>query len=293
MTTFGVLGPLHVVDDDGAEIVLTGQRQRRLLCALLLHRGRVVSVDRLSELVWDEDTPLDSAALQSLVFRLRQRVPGLDLEYRAPGYVLTVPDDRVDVARFEHLVFEAIERRGTDADQSCELLDQALRLWRGDPFADLVDTDDARVEIDRLVEVRCRAHEERLDLQLDLGGDAGAIADLEAFAAREPLRERPRHLLMRAYESLGRRADALRVFDSYRRLLADELGVAPSPELRRRHEDLLARDEVTLAPSVRPEQPRARSALRTPTSTFIGRDDLVVDIIDQFSRSRLITLIGP
>ncbi len=295
VTTFGVLGPLHVIDGDGDgdEIVLTGQRQRRLVCALLLHRGRVISVDRLSELVWDEDTPVHAAALQSLVFRLRQRVPGLDLEYRAPGYVLQVADDRLDVARFEHLVLDAIERRNTDADRARELLDEALRLWRGDPFVDLLDTDDARVEIDRLLEVRCRAREERLELQLDLGGAADAVGDLEAFAAREPLRERPRHLLMRAYESLGRRADALRVYDAYRRLLADELGVAPSPELRRRHEALLARDEITLEPDSRTESRHARSSLRSPTSSFIGREDLVADTIGQFAHARLITLIGP
>jgi predicted ATPase/DNA-binding SARP family transcriptional activator len=292
VATFGVLGPLRVIDD-GVEIVLTGQRQRRLLCALLLHRGRVVSVDRLSELVWDADTPLDSAALQSLVFRLRQRIPGLDLDYRAPGYVLGVADDSVDAARFEHLVLGAIERRGADPERSLELIDEALRLWRGDPFADLVDNDDARVEIDRVLEVRCRALEERFELQLDLGRAADAIADVEAFAAREPLRERPRHLLMRAYESLGRRGEALRVYDAYRRLLADELGVAPSPELRRRHEDLLARDEVTLAPDARAVPLHTRSPLRAPTSSFIGREDLVVETIGRFGSSRLITLIGP
>ena len=117
VATFGVLGPVRVVDDDDNEIVLTGQRQRRLLSALLLHRGRVVSVDRLSELVWDPDTAVDPAALQSLVFRLRQRVPGLDLEYRAPGYVLTVPDDGVDVRRFESLVLEATARRVDDPER--------------------------------------------------------------------------------------------------------------------------------------------------------------------------------
>ena len=79
MPTFGVLGALRVVGDDGTEIPLTGGRQRRLLSALLLHRGRVVSADRLGELVWDLDTMVDPAALQSLVFRLRQRVPTLDV----------------------------------------------------------------------------------------------------------------------------------------------------------------------------------------------------------------------
>lgn len=293
VTVFGVLGPLQVMGDDGSTIVITGQRQRRLLSALLLHRGRVVSVGRLSELVWGEAISVDPAALQSLVFRLRQRVDGLDLAYRAPGYVLTVRDQCVDVGRFERLVLDAIEGREFDAERSCVLLDEALGLWRGEPFEDLVDSDEARVEIERLDEVRCRAREERFELALDLGGAAGAIGDLEAFAAREPLRERPRHLLMRAYASLGRRAEALRVYDIYRRLLADELGVAPSPELRRHHDELLAADESTLAPDARVDSSRTRSSLRTPTSSFIGREDLVVETIGRLSDSRMITLLGP
>ncbi len=176
VATFGVLGPIRVVGDDDNEIVLTGQRQRRLLSALLLHRGRVVSVDRLSELVWDAEAAADPAALQSLVFRLRQRVGDLDLEYRAPGYVLRVPDGHVDVARFESLVLDATARRANDPDGAGELLDDALRLWRGDPFDDLVDTDDGRIEIDRLTELRCRASEERFELQLDLGAASEVIA---------------------------------------------------------------------------------------------------------------------
>ena len=288
-----MLGPIRVAGDDDEEIVLTGQRQRRLLSALILHRGRVVSVDRLSEAVWGAESAVNPAALQSLVFRLRQRVRGLDLEYRAPGYVLVVPDDHVDIGRFEMLVLDATARRSEDPVRACQLLDDALRLWRGDPFDDLVDADDGRVEIDRLTELRCRALEEQFELQLDLGESSVMIAELEAFTTRQPLRERPRHLLMRTYESLGRRADALRVYDAYRRLLADELGVAPSPELRRRHDELLAADEVTLGSPRDIEVRRSWLPLRRPTSSFIGRDALVVETIGRLSDSRLITLIGP
>ncbi|HYN34568.1 MAG TPA: BTAD domain-containing putative transcriptional regulator, partial [Ilumatobacteraceae bacterium] len=292
MATFGVLGPISVVGDDGAEVTLTGLRQRRLLSALLLHRGHVVSMDRLSELVWDTDALVDAAALQSLVFRLRQRVGLIELEYRAPGYILRVPNERLDAARFESLVLEAIAQRA-DPRRSVELLDGALELWRGDPFDDLVDSSDGQVEIDRLNELRCRALEERFELRLELGEAGIELADLEAFAAREPLRERPRHLLISAYESLGRRADGLRVYDSYRRLLADELGVAPSPALRQRHDDLLAEDDITLQPRAGSQHHRTPATIRKPTSSFIGREDLLTRTAGLLSDARLITLVGP
>ncbi len=290
---FGVLGPLRVANADGVETVLTGQRQRRLLSALLLNRGKVVSVDRLVEFVWDDDSWTDPAALQSLVFRLRQRISDLDLEYRAPGYILRAPDDRVDVAQFERLVLDATALRFEDPERASLMLDEASLLWRGDPYEDLVDADDGRVEIDRLTELRCRATEERFELQLDHGDAAGVIAEIEAFASRQPLREHPRHLLIRSYESLGRRADALRVYDAYRRLLADELGVAPSPELRQRHAALLGSDDVTLDPPPSAPSARSRNALRQPTSSFLGREELVATTVRGLSDSRLITLIGP
>ena len=50
VTRIDVLGPLRVWDGDGAEVPLRGPLQRRLLAALVLGRGSVVSVDRLTEL---------------------------------------------------------------------------------------------------------------------------------------------------------------------------------------------------------------------------------------------------
>ena len=86
--SFEVLGPLRARGADGLEVELRGTLQRRLLAALLLHRDRVVPVDRLAEMVWtDSVVPHDAGALQSQVFRLRQRMPGLEIEHRS-GYVL-------------------------------------------------------------------------------------------------------------------------------------------------------------------------------------------------------------
>ncbi len=212
VTTVRVLGPIRVFDDDGGEVVLTGQRQRRLLSALILHRGRVVSIDRLAELVWDVDTMVDPAALQSLVFRLRQRVRGLDLEYRAPGYVLSVPDGDVDVERFERSCSTPLRDARGGSGARGQQLDEALRTLEGRA-------------VRRSRRRRRRPGRDRPPRRAPLPGTRGAVRagastsdeppprspSWRRSPPAEPLRERPRHSLIRAYESLGRRAEALRV----------------------------------------------------------------------------------
>jgi predicted ATPase/DNA-binding SARP family transcriptional activator len=295
VTTFDVLGPLRIVATDGDQINLPGHLQRRLLAALLLHRGRVVSVDRLSELVWpDGDAPTGPAALQSLVFRLRQRVPDLEIEFRPPGYVIHIDDHALQSLRFERLLHDAVAERAADPARALAMLDEAVAMWRGDPYDDLVDSDDGRIEIERLGELWLRAIEERFELMIEIGKAGEVVADIEAFVARHPLRERPRQLLIDALDVTGRRADALRVFDAYRRLLAEEIGVAPSVSLRARHDRLLDEDDrhPQSPASEIPPRPR-RQSIRRATSTLVGRDQVLAEIERRLATARLLTLIGP
>ena len=60
---FGILGPLEVLDEDGATVALGGPTPRALLATLLLHRNQAVSVDRLIDGVWGESPP--ASALRS------------------------------------------------------------------------------------------------------------------------------------------------------------------------------------------------------------------------------------
>ncbi|MCU0261945.1 MAG: winged helix-turn-helix domain-containing protein [Ilumatobacteraceae bacterium] len=106
MTDLRALGSLAVVVD-GQEVPIGGPRQRRLLAALLVHRGQVVSVDRLADAVFAGE-PSDAAAttLRSYVARMRRVLDGGDVELvtQAPGYALRAGVDHVDAARFEALL---------------------------------------------------------------------------------------------------------------------------------------------------------------------------------------------
>ena len=92
----------------------------------------------------------------------------------------------------------------------------------------------------RFDELRMRAVEVRAECRLAAGRGDDVVVELAALAAEEPLRERPRALLMTALTRAGRTVEALRVYDDFRRLLSDELGIEPSPVLAAQHADLLA-----------------------------------------------------
>src|SRR5436309_1434632 len=100
---FRILGPLEVVSD-GRALDLGGHKQRTLLALLLLQANRVVSSDRLIDALWEERPPgTATKALQVHVSQLRKLVGRERLETRAPGYLLRVEPDELDLARFELL----------------------------------------------------------------------------------------------------------------------------------------------------------------------------------------------
>src|SRR5436305_9385029 len=110
--TFGALGPVEVRPRGRPPLTLPPS-VRALLARLALNPGRVVSVDALTDALWREDLPADAAnALQVRVSKLRRAlvaagVPGDVLLTRAPGYLLAVEPDAIDVHRFEHLLTRA------------------------------------------------------------------------------------------------------------------------------------------------------------------------------------------
>jgi WD40 repeat protein/DNA-binding SARP family transcriptional activator len=254
---FHALGGLTVTDD-GEELGIGGQRQRRLLAVLLIHRGQVVSVDRLAEAVFaGAPTPAASTTLRSYVARTRRLLDGADgslgslgstgsevaaVVTRAPGYLLRAPDDAFDVACFEQALDRGTSRLRHDATAAAQALREALGLWRGDAYAEFADEDWARPEAERLGELRLVAHERLVEAELGCGRATEVIAEVEALTRAHPLREEFRAQLMVALYRAGRHADALRVFRDYRALLVDELGVDPSPALAAIEQRVLTHD---------------------------------------------------
>jgi predicted ATPase/DNA-binding SARP family transcriptional activator len=287
-----ILGPLEVVAG-GQAIEVGGARLRTLLIRLALDAGRAVTVESLAAALWPEDRPDDPAnALQSLVSRLRRALPGEPVLRSAPGgYRLDLPPDAVDALRFERLAGEG--RRALRAGETkiaAERLREALALWRAEALADVADAPFAVPVAVRLSELRLAATEDRVEAELQTGrGHPHLVAELEALTALHPLRERLRLLLVNALDADGRQAEALTAYDDYRRLLADELGVDPGPELQAAHLAVLRGGRA----AEQPARATPRGNLRAPLTSFVGRSEEQARIAKQLTEGRLCTLVGP
>jgi DNA-binding SARP family transcriptional activator len=251
---FGILGPLEV-HADGQAIPVPGHRQRCLLAYLLLHANQIVASERLVDQLWPDEAPEPgAAALQACVSRLRKALGrgAKYLETAAPGYVLQVDADGLDVRRFERLLEQANE---ADPASAAETLREALALWRGPALADLAYESFAQAPIARLDELRLLALGRRCAADLALGRHAQLVAELEALVAEHPLREGLRGQLMLALYRAGRQADALEQYQSARGTLVDELGIEPGPALQELERKILRHDaSLELGPDRAPSR---------------------------------------
>ncbi|EID55374.1 AfsR/SARP family transcriptional regulator [Saccharomonospora xinjiangensis] len=245
-----IMGPVRVVRA-AREVRIGGARERAVLASLVLDANRVVSVDRLIGAVWGGEPPASARSQVAIcVSRLRRALSAVDLdkavETASPGYLMRLDEHAADWPRFGSLTARAAAKAAAgDRLTAVALLREALDLWRGVPFEDLPGL---RIEAHRLHEARLDAVETCAELELDLGRHDRIVAELSAVVAEQPLRERLRAQLMLAQYRSGRRAEALRTYQDARRVLVEQIGLEPGPELRVLHERIL-RDAPTLAPS--------------------------------------------
>src|SRR5215470_6298842 len=171
---FRVLGPLEV-QADGHRLPLGGRKQRALLAVLLLNANEVVSRDRLIDALWGErPPPTASHTLDAYVSRLRKALAsdgdgGVRLVTRAPGYVLRLAPDQLDLACFERLAADG--QRALDAGEpelAAVKLRQAEALWRGRPLVDVEFEPFAHAYVDRLKQLGGATTEQRVAAELAL-----------------------------------------------------------------------------------------------------------------------------
>ena len=324
-----LLGPVAAVAG-GKDLALGGLKQRAVFALLALNAGRVVPLDRLVDELWADEPPSRATlSLQSYVARLRHvlaAVPaeGADAPHiltRPPGWLLTLDPVQVDVTRFEGSVSEArrmlVSGGAVGAAPATRLLEQALELWTGEPLAGLEPVRFAREEAARLNELRLDATELLLQAQLALGETDSVAERARQFVLAHPFRERGWCALMLALYRCGRQSEALSAAARLRRTLAAELGVDPSPEVRRLEEQILRQDATlssasTDLPGLSGEAPATdahasvavTAAERGPApdtdarTPLVGRDD-VLSLVDaavaqaKSGNGRLLVLHAP
>ncbi|MER7761811.1 BTAD domain-containing putative transcriptional regulator [Streptomyces sp. NPDC097619] len=286
-TRFSVLGPVRAWN--GAEPLASGSpQQRALLAALLLRDGRTATAPELIDAIWGEDPPSQAlAAIRTYASRLRKVLaPGV-LISEFGGYAIRTSARALDLGEARTHAAGA-ERARADGDRPLarNLLGRALALWDGEPLAG-VPGPHADTERTRLGEWRLQLLETRLDLDLELGRHAEVVSELTSLTAAHPLRERLREHLMLALYRSGRQAEALAVYADTRRLLADELGVDPGPELSALQGRILRGDPDLVCPAA--PAPAATAAPVRPAQLpatvpdFTGRAAFVTELSEVLS----------
>jgi DNA-binding SARP family transcriptional activator len=269
MDEFLLLGPFNATVAD-RPVTLGRRRERCLLAVLLLEAGRVVPVDRLVSLLWEEEPPASARrAVHAHVARirtaLRSHEGAPDLRTLGPGYLLDVNRNSVDVHRFADIVRMATLERPADR---ARLLREGLDLWRGPLLCDIA-TDQLRRRIGgAMEELRATALETWLELELDLGRHRERQPDLARAVADFPDRERFVGLRMLGLHRAGRTAEAAHLYADYRRHIVALTGIEPTADLRELQTAILRGDEP--GPLVRSV---VKVGIPSIVDDFVGRAD--------------------
>jgi DNA-binding SARP family transcriptional activator/tetratricopeptide (TPR) repeat protein len=278
---FRLLGPLEV-RAAGEPVPIGGTRQRIVMAMLLLEAGQVVPTERLITAVWDGEPPTTARTqIQISISKIRAWLSGLGLAdaivTHESGYVIRVPPETVDLARFTRLVAggRAAARRQQAADAAATLR-AALDLWRGGAMAGIRSRLLQAVAL-RLDEDRLAVTEECIELEIRIGRHHEVIGELRGLVAAHPLRERLYGQLMLALYRDGRQAEALEVYRDARHILVEEFGLDPSESLRSLERAILDADPEMARPVAEPDQVVPRQ-LPAQVKDFVGRSNLVSDI---------------
>jgi DNA-binding SARP family transcriptional activator len=235
------LGALRVTLDD-VPLPFPTRKAEELLCFLLLHRGRALGRSTVAEALWPMRPP--GKALRNLstaLWRLRQTLDsagsGASSCLRAERGALlfvTSPDYRFDAIEFEeNAVF------GLDGPLPCdparqEKLERSLVLYEGDLLSGWYN-DWCLSERERLKLLFVRVLKRLMFHSRLCEAYDEAIEKGYRLLALDPLQEDVHRELMRCYAQSGRRAQALEQFEACRRVLREELQIAPMPETCQLH----------------------------------------------------------
>jgi predicted ATPase/DNA-binding SARP family transcriptional activator len=292
---FGVLGSLTAGQPPRP---IEGRAERRVLAALLIDAGRLVTVDRLMDALWGDCPPRTAqASLQVRVSHLRRTIGRDRIASEPAGYRLAVVDDDVDATVFERLLADGRGHlAGRDAARAHDDLSAALRLWRGPAYADVAYEPFAENEAARLERLRLLARDEDVEARLAMGLASEVAAELEDAVKSDLTDERRWSQLMRALYRSGRQVDALRVSRQLATQLR-EIGLDPSADIRALEHAILIQDpELTApAPQVRLHAagPPASPANEAPgTGGLVGRADELALLETLLRPGAVVTLTG-
>ncbi|MEU7144743.1 BTAD domain-containing putative transcriptional regulator [Nocardia sp. NPDC046473] len=263
---------------DNHRLDIAAPQMLAVLAILATEHGCTLTAPELIGRIWSDNPPTSAiSVLRNHISALRREFDAYGgagagfewLDSTQGGYRLCLPV-RFDVVQVEALIAAAeADRRSGAADRAETKLGTARSLWRGDPLVGLPGPW-ADQERNRLARLRSELGEATICVALDRGRYSVAIMEAQTLVAAEPHRERWHELLMVALSRGGRRVEALNTYRNAHRVLADEFGLSPGPEMVRLHQQLLAA-----------EPPRyAATKLPPDLADFVGRANLVHELTE-------------
>jgi len=247
-----ILGALSLIDVNGQKFNIGSTRLRTLIALLALSPRTPVPIDEFVDELWAE-RPVGNArnALQANIARLRKLVetvsrrPGDELiRTSSGGYILDIPPEHVDAHEFVALADDGAQILGKNPEEAADLLQRALRLWRGPALVDVPEGVRCRSGAGYLEERRLAAREDLVAARLSTGRERDVVSELSQLVAKHPERERLSELLMLALYRVGRQTEALNAFHNLRNWLDDELGLQPNRAVCDLYQQILSQDAV-------------------------------------------------
>jgi DNA-binding SARP family transcriptional activator len=227
-----VLGQFALILQDGTPARIARASQR-LLAFLAVARGPVRRHQAAQRLWPDSDASHAASNLRSALWRL-PRADDQAVVTVSPTTVALSPHVQVDLWDSEFRAHDLVHEDPPDtAHAADEGLERDLLPDWSEEWLDIEQESYRQLRLHALEELSRRSCEERRY--------AAALAAGLAAVRGEPLRESAHRCLITAHLAEGNPAEALRQFHAYRRLLARELGIAPSPAIRELVAPLLGR----------------------------------------------------
>lgn len=206
----------------GGEDVALPVNVRRLVIFLSL-QAHPLQRSHVAGTLWPETSDQRASAnLRSALWRLNQL--GCQLIVAKGSCLGIAPGVRIDLHE------NAARARQLLRDENSDIDDLDDSLFYSDLLPDWYD-DWLVIERERFHQLRLRALECLCERLTAIGGYARAVEAGLAAVAAEPLRESAHRALVKVHLAEGNLAEAVRQFEFYRRILKDELGLSPSPQI--------------------------------------------------------------
>ena len=253
-----VLGPLRVRAADGRRISDREWRTGKnadLLRWLALEAGTAVPAERLAESLWpDVEEAKARASLRTAVSHLR-RLLGPEVIERVANDVL-LSRAWVDAASFTQLAEDVARlRREGRAVEALAAVREADALYLADVPVGDGSPETVMQHSTTLAHLRRQLLGDAADLAVELSWSRDAIDFGRRLQAVDPSSEQASRAVMLGFAGIGELHHAVQEHERCRRMLADELGLDPSPQTRAAYQQVL--------------QPPPR---RMPTPHLVGRE---------------------